>query len=177
MIAASHLIAGAAIGKMTRRARVAVPIAFASHFVLDQIPHSCFNMIPASQRGVPILFTMAVSTAAAVWALMLVWRTPVRWVCIAAAIAGFAPDPLCHIPPISTVFALLPGSSWVLWVHRTFHCDVTVSHVTFGFLTQAVVIAAGLYVLRRKEKTLGVSEFEDGPQLTAKSGPPNQGDR
>ncbi len=153
MIAASHLIAEAAVGKLTRRARVAVPIAFASHFVLDQIPHSCFNMIPASQRGLPILLTMAASAAAAVWALTLVWRTPMRWVCIAAAIAALAPDPLCYIPPFSTAFAMLPGSACVPWVHRTFHCDVTGTHLMLGFLTQAAVIASALYVLERPKRT------------------------
>jgi len=151
MIAASHIVAGAATGALCRRAWIAVPVAFAGHFVLDQIPHSCFNALPpAAWTGWPRSLTyagLAMDGAIILVAAVLAWRHPTRWVVIAAAIAAFAPDPLCYMPPLSEWFALLPGSSVVPWIHSTFHCDVTRTHCALGFATQVLVIGAGLWVL------------------------------
>lgn len=156
MIAASHIITGAATGALCRRARVAVPVAFVSHFVLDQIPHSCFNMLPAAAWkgwvGAAVISGMAVGFALGVWGMLLAWRLPTRWVSVAAAAAAFAPDPLSYMHPISTWFAMLPGAWVVPWVHKTFHCDVTRDNIALGFATQVVVIAAGLYVLARRRR-------------------------
>lgn len=157
MIAASHFVAGAATGALCKRARVAVPAAFAGHFVLDQIPHSCFNMLPETVRTGPLVVAgMAAGCVVILWAIVLAWRLPTRWTVIAAAIAAVLPDPLSYLPPINQWFALLPGSSLIPWVHRTFHCDVTRTHLTFGFITQVIVISAGLYILLcRKQKAMG----------------------
>ena len=44
MLTTTHLLAGAAIGKITGNAYLAVPVALASHHVLDFIPH--YNQKP-----------------------------------------------------------------------------------------------------------------------------------
>ena len=161
MIAASHIVTGAATGALCRRAWIAVPVAFASHFALDQIPHSCFNMLSETALSKPISLLVSVGKiagfAAIVAAIVLAWRLPARWVSLAAAVAAFLPDPLCYWQPINQWFALLPGSCLVPWAHRAFHCDVTRTHVLLGFATQAVVIGLGLYVLARKKPRTLVS--------------------
>jgi hypothetical protein len=150
MLTASHIVVGTAAGVLCKRAWVAVPVAFISHFVLDQIPHSCFNMIEDQTgiNGVLIYAGMVLSFAVAAWAISLAWRLPTRWVSIAAAIAAFLPDPLCYQQPINQWFAMLPGSNFVPWAHA-FHCDVTKSNPTLGFITQVVVVGIGLYYLSR----------------------------
>jgi len=158
MVSGSHVVVGAAIGASLPRVRYAVPAAFVSHFVLDQIPHSCFNMM--SPRGldgpanVLLLVGMAISIAIIAWAAALAWRLRTRWVVMAAAVAAFLPDPLSHRQPISDWFLLLPGAKWVPWVHYTFHCDVTRTHVALGFATQVIVVALGLWVLARKRRLM-----------------------
>lgn len=157
MIAASHIVAGAVTGVLCKRARVAVPAAFAGHFLLDQIPHSCFNMLPeAVQNGPLVVVGMVAGYAVILWAMVLAWRLPTRWTAMAAAIAAFLPDPLSYLHPVNQWFALLPGSSIVPWVHGTFHCDVTGTHVAFGFITQIIVVSAGLYILACNKQELQV---------------------
>lgn len=149
MIGASHIVAGAAIGAVCPRARFAVPVAFASHFLMDQIPHSCFNMLPAATPAVLITLGQAAGCVAVLWAIALAARSPARWVMAAAAVAAFSPDPLTYMRPFKDWFALVPGSWVVPWVHSTFHWDVTRTHAALGFATQVVVIAAGFCVLAR----------------------------
>lgn len=156
MIAASHVVVGAATGAVCRRAWIAVPVAFVSHFVLDQIPHSCFNTMLSGTAvsglvGLSVSAGRIVDFAVIVAALVLAWRLPTRWVSIAAGVAAFLPDPLNYWPPVNRWFALVPGSSVVPWAHATFHWDVTRTHPALGFATQAVVIAVGLCVLHRRE--------------------------
>jgi len=97
---------------------------------------------------------MAISIAVISWAAALAWRLRTRWVVMAAAVAAFLPDPLSHRQPISDWFLLLPGAKWVPWVHYTFHCDVTRTHVALGFATQVIVVALGLWVLARKRRLM-----------------------
>lgn len=40
MLVTTHLLAGAAIGSLFPDPRIGIPLAFASHFALDKIPHS-----------------------------------------------------------------------------------------------------------------------------------------
>src|SRR5947199_309584 len=39
MLATPHLVTGAAIGKVLKRPALAWPVAFASYFLLDHVPH------------------------------------------------------------------------------------------------------------------------------------------
>lgn len=155
MIAASHLVAGAAVGVACRRVWVAVPVAFVSHFVLDQIPHSCFNMF--SGVSGPVSMSLAAAKIAGVAVIVatvaLAWRSPARWVALASGLAATLPDPLCYQAPLKDWFALLPGSWLIPWAHATFHCDVSRTHPALGFATQVVLIGAGLWVLPRTAPT------------------------
>lgn len=154
MIASSHLITGAAIGSSNRKAWIVLPLAFLSHFVLDWIPHSCFNALPKSAwHGaglVAIIVGAIIECGLCIYALWIAWKLPRRWLAIAAGLAAFLPDPLSYIHPFSNWFELLPGSHWVPWVHTTFHHDVTSTHIVWGFITQVVVMALGICILARK---------------------------
>ncbi|RJQ24416.1 hypothetical protein C4577_07950 [Candidatus Parcubacteria bacterium] len=39
MVATAHLVAGAFLGRKLKKSKYIVPVSFASHFVLDSIPH------------------------------------------------------------------------------------------------------------------------------------------
>ena len=148
MIGASHLIVGGAAGKLSGRAWIALPIAFASHYVMDLVPHSCFNMLPgAGAYWGPVFGVLGVSTLVAV-----TFRQRERWVIWAAGLIACLPDALDHMRPIADWFHLLPGSYCLTWVHRNIHCDVTLTHCASGFVTQAIVVGIGLWILTRKRK-------------------------
>jgi hypothetical protein len=75
MIGASHFVAGAATGAVCKRAWIALPVAFVSHFVLDQIPHSCFNMFPGASGLVSVSLAAGkvAGVAVVVAATVLAW--------------------------------------------------------------------------------------------------------
>lgn len=156
MLAASHIVVGAATGAACRRAWVAVPAAFVSHFVMDQIPHSCLNMYMGKALSAPaeaaLAAGLALDGAIIVAAVVLAWRLRNRWVALAAGLAAFLPDPLSYQQPLCNWFAMLPGSWVVPWAHRAFHCDVTRTQPLLGFATQVVVILLAVWVLKRKPR-------------------------
>lgn len=51
MIAANHALTGAAIGLAVQQPLLAVPLAVASHFVLDALPHFSSQRMPTSSRA------------------------------------------------------------------------------------------------------------------------------
>lgn len=151
MIVASHLIVGGAVGKLSKRARIAVPLAFASHYVMDMVPHSCFNMFPVAGVVVSHLGP-ALSVLAVAVLVSLTFRQRERWVILAAGVIACLPDVLDYAHPITDWFHLLPGSDYLSWVHHNLHCDVILTRPVLGFVTQAVVVAVGLWIVTRKRK-------------------------
>lgn len=153
-MAAAHVMAGATLGTACNRTWwVAVPVAFVSHFVLDQIPHTCLTILGA-ETGSEIVRGLAIAGRVAdpiivAGIVAMAWRLHNRWVVLAAGLAAFAPDPLNYTAPITEWFAMLPGAWLLPWTHRTFHCDVTRTQPLLGLLTQLVVLAAGVWVMRR----------------------------
>lgn len=150
MIIASHFVAGAAIGSVSKRTRIAMPPASISHFVLDQIPHSCFRPLPGLWSDSTGQIVGALTDFAGVLVVtVLAWKLASRWTAIAAGIAAALPDPQCYISPLNSWLAMVPGWFVVPWAHKTFHIDVTTTNPALGFVTQAVVFAVGMYLIAR----------------------------
>jgi len=81
MLAASHILVGGAIGGRVKSPYAALPIAFASHFVLDAVPH--VDAVTLFGFGGPRsdLAIAADAMMGAVLLLALAWRQArMRWI-------------------------------------------------------------------------------------------------
>lgn len=81
-----HLVVGAAIGARLRRPGLALPAAFASHFVLDTVPHFDIGWING-----PNLSAAIDAALGAVLCGVLVWSAG-TWAPFIAALAAVLPD-------------------------------------------------------------------------------------
>jgi hypothetical protein len=95
MIALNHVLTGIAVALVIKKPKLAVPLAFLSHFVIDAIPH--FGGLAFYQQGsqffVPILAVDGIFSVIAI--LIIVRRIPkMAFVVIACALAAFLPDAL-----------------------------------------------------------------------------------
>src|SRR3954451_15359325 len=72
MLATPHLVTGAAIGRGLKRPSLAWPAAFASHFLLDHVPHLDAHALFGVAYGGP---TRPEVTMAAADALLGIWLT------------------------------------------------------------------------------------------------------
>ncbi len=82
---------GAVIALVVKQPAIALPVAFASHFILDTLPH---YGVPMDRRHEykslkPMLVVDAVCTVVLVLALALVTR---NWLVLACMLAAFSPD-------------------------------------------------------------------------------------
>ena len=74
MMGTPHILAGAAVAKLLRRPALAYPAAFASHFVLDAIPHlDASTIFGAGVSGMTHSEVVARTVDAMVGAAILVW--------------------------------------------------------------------------------------------------------
>lgn len=108
MTATNHALTGAIIGLSISNPIVAIPLAFASHFALDAIPHyrplgssHSDDEVIASKKFMPILSTDALLCLVLVAALFLS-GTPNWLLAGLCAFAATSPD-LAHITKVSAV--------------------------------------------------------------------------
>ena len=153
MMAVPHLLVGAAVGKAARRAWIVCPVAFASHFVLDKLPHIDADAVAALIVGhevrpeLPALVDAAAGVALLVWAMR---GQPGRRLMVAGAICGLLPDLLGFVPPISTVSHWLPFAAGYDRFHKLCQGDVASRLWPLGVGMQVVVTAVAVaYVTRR----------------------------
>lgn len=92
MTGLNHAATGIAIALIVRRPEFALPLALASHFVLDSVPHSRVSLHrPKIVAGYLIAETVAMVTLTTI--CMLLFRD--LWLLIGAcAVAAFLPDML-----------------------------------------------------------------------------------
>jgi hypothetical protein len=154
MLATPHMLAGAAIGKLLRRPYLALPAAFASHFVLDMVPHSdTYSLFGV--HGLPpthLVIGMAALDAAVGIALVL-WLSrgqPNRTVILWAAFFGILTDLLDNVPGVMGVFHQIPGALAFSHFHHGIQHNVPRSEWVLGLGTQVPVVAGAVYVLLRR---------------------------
>lgn len=93
MTATNHALTGAIIGFAIGNPLLAVPLAFASHFALDAIPH--FGIDPTSDIRQPWFTQLLVADAGVclVFAAMLAGLAPTHWLtAVVCAFAAASPD-------------------------------------------------------------------------------------
>ncbi len=173
MLSVPHVLAGAALGSFVGDVpgapMVGFAIGWASHYVLDHVPHwerlyKPFQEIdwdthrPAKewprhilvQAAIDvllagfILYAIATNTSEASW-----WRTDqIFW----GAVGGLVPDLLGNVPFWNRTLRKIPGFkqeyAFHSLVHVTSQIQNSVPRLT-GLATQVAVIAASLWILIR----------------------------
>lgn len=93
MTATNHVVTGALIATYVHNPWLAIPVAFASHFVLDSIPHTRFPEIGGKN---PMRFLIALATDAGVAGsilMTLILLQPPNWLLlVGCGIAAASPD-------------------------------------------------------------------------------------
>jgi len=155
MLAGPHMAVGAVIARATRRAWLALPLAFASHYVLDALPHAYTSL--RDPRALPL--KIAIVTADALIGLALVlWiarRQPRRRLCrrngsppgskvaaalpprrrliLAGAFAAAMVDLMNPVTSLGVWLARLPGVGWLISRHINLAWHVPFGEWLLGF--------------------------------------------
>lgn len=146
MTATNHVVTGALIATYMHNPWLAIPIAFASHFALDAIPHARFPEINGKQP-LPFFIALAADTAVAASILLslLVLQPPTFILLIACAIAAASPDLMWLY-----YFILKKGRDQERWPALVkFHARIQKESPKFIVIEVAwFVVASGLLVTR-----------------------------
>ena len=153
MMATPHMMAGAVIGKFSRRAWLAWPLAFLSHFLLDITPHldahnlfGVANGRPTAPEALMAIADFAVGAAVVTW---LAWRRPNRRAVLGAALFAILIDLVEYVPPFAFWFPRWPGARALADFHHAFQANVPRNRYSLGIATQVAAMAlALLYLLR-----------------------------
>ena len=150
MLATPHMLAGAAIGKLLRRPNLAWPVAFASHFVLDIVPHLDSHRLFGHPTGGLTRAEVAMAAVDTLVGIALVcwvaWGQSDRRLLLFAAFFGLLPDFLDNIPWFGMWYRTWPVTAWFFHFHHAVQHNVRPSQWPLGFGTQAVVSALALWV-------------------------------
>ena len=155
MIATPHILAGAAIARTAGKPWLAWPAAFASHFLLDYIPHLDSHALYGVPQGGPTGPEAAVAVAdfvlGAALVTWLVWRRADRRLVLVGALLGIAIDLVDNVPALGPWLRVWPGTAWLgAWHHGIQH-NVTPAQWPLGVGTQVAVVAIALVVIKRLE--------------------------
>ncbi|MFO8080160.1 MAG: hypothetical protein R6V07_07620 [Armatimonadota bacterium] len=154
MMATPHLLTGAAIGRsLNRRPWLALPAAFASHFLLDATPHLDSNDIYGSANGwtVPeVGIGVADFILGCILVVLLTRARPWRPMAVWGAFFAMVIDLAYTIPPWGPLLTQWSGTAWLDRFHHGIQPDVAPENLLLGFGTQAAVmlIAGGLLARR-----------------------------
>ena len=148
------MVVGASIGKELRRPWLARPAAFASHFVLDRIPHldwhGLFGIAGKGPTTPEVVFGVVDFLAGIALVARAVGRRPVRALMLLCAFLALLMDLLNHVPPFRGWIMSCPWTAPVVAFHGACEWNVSPAWWPIGFGTQVAVIAFGLLVIRRK---------------------------
>lgn len=146
---------GAAIGRsLHQRPWLALPAAFASHFLLDATPHLDSNDLYGSATGWTFL-EVGIGIADFILGCILVfllargrpWRSMALWGAFFAMVIDLA----YTIPPWGPWLTRWPGTAWLDRFHHGIQPDVASHDLVLGFGTQVVVILIAGSLLARHD--------------------------
>jgi len=153
VLAAPHMAAGAAIGKAARRPWLALPVAFASHFLLDAMPHLDAHGLFGVGTGDPTRPEVAMAALDALLGIALVlWAVrgqPLRRLMLWGAFMGILADVVYDIPPWHHWFKAWPATAWLGAFHSAIQGDVPTAQWPLGFGAQLAVTLAALWLVRK----------------------------
>jgi len=156
MMAVSHLLAGGAVGQAHKHAWLTLPLAFASHFLLDAVPHVDVHVLFGNPRSAltPIEIIAAAGDVLLGLALLM-WlsrghpRAALLW---AGAFLGLLPDILQHLPHLNWLVSAHGPLFWMGLHHRLWQHNVSVSQWPLGFGTQLGMLLGAIYLILRVKK-------------------------
>lgn len=156
MLLTPHVLVGAAIGAEFNHAYIAAPLAAASHFVLDLIPHWDLRIdleYEDLERQDILVIIVDLATSASLLTLLL-YNNP-RWeMMMVGAVSAFLPD-VHHV-----IAALSDPKKWERFtklgrlhtrysnIHQKFNWDKD-SRFIYGMLTQVLVGLVAILVINR----------------------------
>jgi len=154
MLASVHLVTGAAIGRSVRPFWLAAVAAFASHFLLDFIPHSDTHSLfggPGAitrSEAISTLVDVVLGVALVVWATA---RQPYRRAAVWAAFAAVVIDLVDNVPPWGPRFQSWTGTAWLSAFHHGIQHNLARPQWPLGMAIQLAFLAVALWVTRCKE--------------------------
>ena len=135
----------------------ALPVAFASHFVLDFIPHFDFHKLLGIKHSNPTSAEVALVTLDVVLGCALVLclshSDVKRRLMRGAAFAAVVIDLIDNIPPWSYWIHANPHISWISSFHHGIQHNAVGDQWPIGLAAQLAAIAIGLfaiYVMKRR---------------------------
>lgn len=160
MTLSSHCAIGGAIGAAIGQPLIIIPVALASHFLLDSFPHTDLaHLQKANPDGtlsdkLPWWVYLIVAIDLMLVATILIWATincPQRANSISiGGVAGMFFD-FQYIPWFGP---WMSGQWWykpIHWLHEPWHLHFPLSHAQrwYGIHTQLIALAAGIFWLMK----------------------------
>ncbi len=184
MIATPHMVAGAAIGRALRRPWLAYPAAFASHFLLDIVPHidwhGLFGIDHAGPTRLEALAGIGDFLVGALVVGLVSRRQPMRRVMLGGALFGVLMDLVEYVPPVGPWFRHWAGGAWLSRFHHGIQHNLPPTQWPLGAGTQVAALALALAVClggrnsrSRPTGTRSPEELCEGP--AGPSSPPRSG--
>ncbi|TLS38661.1 hypothetical protein [Pseudalkalibacillus caeni] len=130
MLAATHILGGAAVYKLTgSKGWIGLPLAFASHLVLDRIPHYDLNITWNLFLGLPIIL----------FVLFLAWKQNDALLPVAGFL-GALPD----------ILMILQVGGFFHRIHMSFHFEVYYPLPVYLFFIEGGIAVSLLYYISRE---------------------------
>jgi hypothetical protein len=127
MLAGPHLAVGALTGRVVRRAWLALPLAFASHYALDALPHAYFSLREGGQLPLKLALVTIDGVIGVALVLWIARGQPHRRVILGAALAATLVDLMNPVTSVGRWLAETPGPAWLMSMHMQ-----GAWHVPFG---------------------------------------------
>ncbi len=146
MLDSVHMLAGAAIGRALQRPYLALPVAFASHFVLDSVPHFSHESLAGQSASQAVLGVADV----AVGVILVLWLSAGRsrrLLIVSCAFAAMAMDLFDHVPGLQSPLHWLPLGDELTRLHHGLQDDVSSGDWPLGLATQLWTVAMAVGVL------------------------------
>ena len=150
MLSTPHILVGGAIGKQIKRPYIALPIAFASHYALDAVPH--VDTVSVFGWSCPQMLSLGVAEAVFGFGLLLALvcrQKRATWMLL-SGFAALLVDLIVLLYPSIPLLREIPGVDAIRMLHTLAGRSIPTSQWVLGMTTQAVVIIAAIAFLRRR---------------------------
>lgn len=153
MLTVAHVLVGGTIGNEVHRARYALPLAFASHYALDTVPHwsnlAIFFPAAAGHYRAEVIGAL-VDVSVALGVILFASRGMAnRAVICWAALFAAAPD-VDNLPIVGAWMRAWPVTAPVVAFHHDIQTNITPSHWLMGAGPLVLIGALAWWSFRRK---------------------------
>ncbi len=143
MLTTPHTAAGAALGAALGDPLLVIPVAIASHFILDSVPHwqeTLAPYIPTKKTYIRVPIDIALAIALTVWSAHLQpMHIEAIWI---GAISANAPD-------IDSVIVIVPKlKQGIVKKYWDWHCKIQrETSSTWGVMAQLAIVALSIAII------------------------------